>query len=78
MTLKANNPDEYVMAVDEARREAFSKLRETILANIPPDFREEMSYGMIGYVVPHTLYPKGYHLSTLLRKKTTSPYITWV
>jgi hypothetical protein len=38
-----------------------SKLRQTILDNIPDGFKEEMSYGMLGYVVPHTIYPDGYH-----------------
>lgn len=61
MTYNVSTPSEYLNAVDENRREAFSKLRETILENIPPDFQEEISYGMIGYVVPHSLYPSGYH-----------------
>ncbi|MBN8680136.1 MAG: DUF1801 domain-containing protein [Chitinophagales bacterium] len=61
MTLPANTPTEYLQAVDEARREAFSRLRDTIIEHIPADFREEMSYGMIGYVVPHSIYPSGYH-----------------
>ncbi|MCB0523867.1 MAG: DUF1801 domain-containing protein [Saprospiraceae bacterium] len=61
MTIKAANPSEYVSGVDDARREAFVKLRETIQENIPDGFKETMSYGMIGYVVPHSLYPGGYH-----------------
>jgi len=61
MTYQANTPDEYVNAVDEDRRDAFKKLRETILENIPEGFEEQMGYGMIGYAVPHTLYPPGYH-----------------
>lgn len=61
MTYQANTPDEYVNAVDEDRRGAFKKLRETILENIPEGFEEQMGYGMIGYAVPHTLYPPGYH-----------------
>lgn len=61
MTYPANTPDEYVAAIDEARRPAFSKLRDTILAHIPPDFTEDFGYGMIGYVVPHSIYPAGYH-----------------
>ncbi|MBP6827704.1 MAG: DUF1801 domain-containing protein, partial [Saprospiraceae bacterium] len=52
---------EYVNAIPEERREAFEKLRETIVENIPDGFREEINYGMIGYVVPHRLYPPGYH-----------------
>lgn len=51
----------YISELPEAQREAISRLRETILSNIPKGFSEEMSYGMIGYVVPHSLYPKGYH-----------------
>jgi uncharacterized protein YdhG (YjbR/CyaY superfamily) len=61
MQYKVSSPSEYILAVDEARRGAFEKLREVILENIPDGFREEMSYGMIGYVVPHNLYPPGYH-----------------
>jgi hypothetical protein len=61
MTYIAATPTEYINTVDETRREAFSKLRDTILENIPADFSEEMSYGHIGYVVPHTQYPSGYH-----------------
>lgn len=61
MTYKANSPSEYIQAIPEERREVFEKLRETIQENIPDGFREEMSYGMIGYVVPHSIYPGGYH-----------------
>lgn len=61
MTYQASTPSEYVNAIPEERRAAFEKLRETIVENIPGGFREQMSYGMIGYVVPHELYPPGYH-----------------
>jgi len=36
-------------------------LRKVILENLPKGFEETMSYGMVGYVVPHSIYPKGYH-----------------
>lgn len=36
-------------------------MRREIRKNLPKGFKEVMSYGMIGYVVPHTLYPEGYH-----------------
>ena len=52
---------QYLNEVPAERKDAFTKLRETILANLPKGFVEEMSYGMIGYVVPHSIYPKGYH-----------------
>ena len=61
MTIKASTPSEYVNGIDEARRAAFVKLRETIQENIPDGFQETMNYGMIGFVVPHTRYPDGYH-----------------
>ena len=66
MTYQASTPSEYINAVDEDRREMFSKLRETILDNIPADFQEQMCYGMIGYVVPHSIYPPGYHVDPKL------------
>lgn len=61
MTYQVSTPEEYVNAIPEERREVFEKLRETIVENIPDGFREEINYGMIGYVVPHRLYPPGYH-----------------
>jgi uncharacterized protein YdhG (YjbR/CyaY superfamily) len=61
MTIKASSPNEYIQSIDTERRPYVEKLRETILANIPDGFYEEMSYGMIGYVVPHRIYPPGYH-----------------
>lgn len=61
MTHQASSPSEYLDVIPQERRSAFEKLRETILENIPEGFHEEMSYGMIGYVVPHALYPPGYH-----------------
>lgn len=60
MQSKAQSPDEYISQVDERYRKAISILRETILENIPKGFVEQMSYGMIGYVVPHRIYPNGY------------------
>lgn len=58
--------NEYISQVPEAQRNAVVQLRKTILNNIPQGFTEQMSYGMIGYVVPHTLYPKGYHCNPKL------------
>lgn len=61
MTSNAKTPNEYLKEIPEDRVEAFNKLRETILKNIPKGFEECMCYGMIGYVVPHSIYPNGYH-----------------
>lgn len=61
MQSKAKTPDEYISNLPDDRKEAISKLREIINKNIPEGFKEEMNYGMIGWVVPHSIYPDGYH-----------------
>lgn len=61
MKIEASNPDEYISKIQTERIPYFKKLRETILANIPKGFEEQMNYGMIGYVVPKSTYPDGYH-----------------
>ncbi len=61
MTSDAKTPKEYINSLPEDRKGAISKLRKTILDNIPKGFSETMNYGMIGYVVPHSIYPQGYH-----------------
>ena len=66
MQIKANNPTEYIAQIPEERIPFFEKLRTTILENIPDGFEEQMSYGMIGYVVPKSIYPNGYHCDTNL------------
>lgn len=66
MTSTATNPDDYIKELPEDRKEAIQKLRAVILKNLPKGFKEEMSYGMIGYVVPHKIYPSGYHCNPKL------------
>ncbi len=61
MQSTATSIEAYLEEIPEERKIAFTKLRETILENIPNGFVEQMSYGMIGYVVPHSIYPAGYH-----------------
>ena len=53
---------DYLDNVIEERKPFFNKLRQTIIDNLPEGFHEEISYGMIGYVVPHDIYPNGYHV----------------
>lgn len=59
-------PDELINNAPEERKEALNKLRKTILENIPEGFQECINYGMIGYVVPHSVYPAGYHCNPKL------------
>lgn len=61
MKYTATSPDDYVSQLPEERAIVISKLRSLIQENIPEGFTEEMSYGMIGYIVPHSLYSEGYH-----------------
>lgn len=61
MQYKATSPEDYISQLPEERQEPMQKLRQVILDHIPQGFKEEMSYGMIGYVVPHDIYPDGYH-----------------
>ena len=66
MRSDAKTPDEYVAEVPDERKEAINRLREVIKSNLPRGFKEVMSYGMIGYVVPHEIYPEGYHCDPAL------------
>ncbi|MCC6462323.1 MAG: DUF1801 domain-containing protein [Saprospiraceae bacterium] len=61
MTHHATTVAEYLQVIPEERRAPIEKLRETILENLPKGFEEGIGYGMIAYVVPHRLYPAGYH-----------------
>lgn len=61
MQSKASTPDQYMAELPAERKEAMTKLRDTIRKNLPRGFEETMQYGMLTYVVPHSLYPAGYH-----------------
>ncbi|UII21371.1 DUF1801 domain-containing protein [Fulvivirga ligni] len=66
MKIEAASPDEYISKLPEDRQQAMQKLREVLSQNLPDGFEETMSYNMIGYVVPHGIYPAGYHCDTKL------------
>jgi Domain of unknown function (DU1801) len=61
MTSAATSVNQYMTELPDERKPAMDKLRAIILKNLPKGFEEVMNYGMIGYVVPHSLYPAGYH-----------------
>ena len=61
MKSKAKTPKEYVDQLPDDRKKVIAKLRTTLRKNLPKGFKEEMNYNMLGYVVPHKLYPGGYH-----------------
>ena len=61
MQIHADSPEHYLDQLPDDRKEAVGKLRKTVLDNLPEGFVETIGYGMLGYVVPHSLYPAGYH-----------------
>lgn len=61
MISKATTIPEYLAAIPEERAVIIEKLRNVITKNLPNGFEEGMQYGMIGYFVPHKMYPNGYH-----------------
>jgi hypothetical protein len=61
MQSKAATVEQYLAELPEDRRQALQAIRRVILDHLPSGYEEGMQYGMIGYFVPHSLYPSGYH-----------------
>ncbi|WP_113636147.1 DUF1801 domain-containing protein [Nubsella zeaxanthinifaciens] len=61
MKATGNTVEEILANVPQDRSEAFNKLHQTIVQNLPEGFEAGISYGGLGYVVPHHIYPVGYH-----------------
>ncbi len=61
MQSKAQTVDRYLADLPADRREVLEAVRAVILKNLPKGYAEGMQYGMIGYFVPHSVYPPGYH-----------------
>ena len=66
MQSSARTVQDYLKELPPDRREAMNAVRDVILANLPRGYEECMSYGMIGYVVPHSIYPTGYQCNPKL------------
>lgn len=73
MTSNATTVEEYIASVPEERRPFIENIRKVIIGNLPEGFEEGMSYGMIGYYVPHSIYPNGYHCNP----KLPLPFMTF-
>ncbi len=58
--------DQYLASLPADRREAISAVRRVLLKNLDKDYEEGIQYGMIGYYVPHRIYPPGYHCNPKL------------
>lgn len=61
MQSKATTVEQYIAETPIERQTAMNSLRQIILENLPTGFEETMSYGMITYCIPHSIYPDGYH-----------------
>ena len=61
MQYTASTVEEYLQQIPEDRKAPIEKLRKIVKKNIPKGFKEVISYGMIGFVIPHSLYAPGYH-----------------
>ena len=66
MAYAADSPEAYIAQLPDDRKGALQALRKVLQENLPEGFAETISYGMIGYVVPHALYSAGYHCSPQL------------
>lgn len=66
MQSKAETVEQYLAELPEDRRAAIAAVRKVILKNLDKGFEEGMGYGMIGYVVPKSKYPPGYHCNPKL------------
>jgi uncharacterized protein YdhG (YjbR/CyaY superfamily) len=73
MQSAAPTVEKYLEQVPEERKAALKKLRDTLVKNIPKGFEETMGYGMAGFVVPHSIYPAGYHCNP----KQPLPFISF-
>ncbi len=58
--------EEYIDQLPKDRQKPIRMIRKKILDNLPPGFEEMILYGMIGYVIPFSIYPKGYHVDPSL------------
>lgn len=61
MRYVAETVNDYLAQLPEARVQAINKIRAIINKKIPKGFQEGVAYGMIGWSVPHSIYPSGYH-----------------
>lgn len=66
MQSKATTVEQYIAELPEDRKNIISEIRKVFKKNLPKGFEEGMSYGMIGFYVPHKLYPNGYHCNPKL------------
>ena len=72
MQYEANSPDDCISQVPTERQEALKTLRRVVIKHLPKGFEKGMIYKMIGYYVPHSVYPVGYNCDP----KTPLPFMS--
>lgn len=63
MSAKPTTVTQYLAALPPERKRALQAVRKVVKANLDPKVKEGIQYGMIGYFIPHSVYPDGYHCS---------------
>lgn len=63
MQSEALTIEDYLAELPAERKPALEKLFAILSQNIPTGFQSAIGYGHIGFVVPHELYPAGYHVT---------------
>jgi len=71
MQSKATSSEQYISELPEDRKAPITRLRQEILKHLSKEMEEVMNYGMLGYIVPHSVYPHGYHCDP----KTPLPFM---
>ena len=66
MQSKATNVDQYIAELPEERRATINRVRDFVRPHLDPRLQEGMMYGMIGWYIPHSIYPAGYHVDPKL------------
>ncbi len=66
MQSSATTVEQYLAELPDERRAIVAAVRDTVLANLDPGYAEGMGYGMIGWSVPHSVFPAGYHCNPKL------------
>jgi uncharacterized protein YdhG (YjbR/CyaY superfamily) len=61
MQRNATSAEDYIAQCPEDLHDALNQLRKAILSTLPEGFQEGIGYGMVGYAIPHSIYPAGYH-----------------
>ena len=87
MGMPVSTVSEYLKNIPADQKVAFEQLRKSVLSSLPEGLEECISYNMLWYVVPHSVYPAGYHcdpklplpfISIAYQKNSINLYHMWM